>query len=253
MAYERQTWECGDTITAEKLNHIENGIEEASSGGDAGYECTSASVSETVTTTATPYNYARGTLNYDGEISGDTLRVILNGTEYVLPRASTNEYGERVNYNPSFDNYPLMITRNSQKQWGLYVKDAGTYTIELPDVYTTTIESITPCFKKVVEQVAEPLIPEPFEPFNVSFGADWSNVSFEELQSAYYGEKYIIGSLVTAAGGYTTRTSLVFATYDIVQTFYFIFIEFVDGKLKSVIKKYSPSGIETIEKTITTA
>lgn len=30
MAYEKQTWECGDTITAEKLNHMEDGIEGAS-------------------------------------------------------------------------------------------------------------------------------------------------------------------------------------------------------------------------------
>lgn len=26
MAYEKQTWACGDTITAEKLNHMEDGI-----------------------------------------------------------------------------------------------------------------------------------------------------------------------------------------------------------------------------------
>lgn len=32
MAYEKQTWECGDTVTAEKLNHIEEGIEELSGG-----------------------------------------------------------------------------------------------------------------------------------------------------------------------------------------------------------------------------
>lgn len=32
MAYEKQTWECGETITAEKLNHIEDGIANASSG-----------------------------------------------------------------------------------------------------------------------------------------------------------------------------------------------------------------------------
>lgn len=31
MAYEKQEWKCGDTVTAEKLNHIEEGI--ANSGG----------------------------------------------------------------------------------------------------------------------------------------------------------------------------------------------------------------------------
>ncbi|MBO7735558.1 MAG: hypothetical protein J6S67_23535 [Methanobrevibacter sp.] len=30
MAYDKYTWEAGDTVTAGKLNHIENGIEEAS-------------------------------------------------------------------------------------------------------------------------------------------------------------------------------------------------------------------------------
>ena len=28
MAYEKQTWQCGDTISAEKLNHMEDGIAE---------------------------------------------------------------------------------------------------------------------------------------------------------------------------------------------------------------------------------
>lgn len=31
MAYEKQTWKCGETITADKLNHMEDGI--ANSGG----------------------------------------------------------------------------------------------------------------------------------------------------------------------------------------------------------------------------
>lgn len=29
MSYEKQTWETGEIITAEKLNHMENGIENA--------------------------------------------------------------------------------------------------------------------------------------------------------------------------------------------------------------------------------
>ena len=33
MAYTPKTWECGETITADALNHIEQGIAEASSGG----------------------------------------------------------------------------------------------------------------------------------------------------------------------------------------------------------------------------
>lgn len=34
MAYEKQTWETGEVITAEKLNHIEDGIMENGSGNN---------------------------------------------------------------------------------------------------------------------------------------------------------------------------------------------------------------------------
>lgn len=32
MTYEKQVWNCGDTITADKMNHIEEGIENAQNG-----------------------------------------------------------------------------------------------------------------------------------------------------------------------------------------------------------------------------
>ena len=35
MAYEPKTWSCDDTITADDLNHIEQGIANASGGGTA--------------------------------------------------------------------------------------------------------------------------------------------------------------------------------------------------------------------------
>lgn len=35
MAYEKHEWECGETITADKMNNLENGIEEALQGGSA--------------------------------------------------------------------------------------------------------------------------------------------------------------------------------------------------------------------------
>lgn len=41
MAYEPKTWECGETITADALNHLEQGVANASEGGDtAVYELT---------------------------------------------------------------------------------------------------------------------------------------------------------------------------------------------------------------------
>lgn len=36
MSYTKQTWATGDTVTAEKLNHIEDGIAAADGGGSSG-------------------------------------------------------------------------------------------------------------------------------------------------------------------------------------------------------------------------
>lgn len=38
MAYEKQTWITGEIITQEKLNHMEDGIENASDSGSGNYE-----------------------------------------------------------------------------------------------------------------------------------------------------------------------------------------------------------------------
>lgn len=40
MAYERHTWECGEEITADKLNHMESGIELAGGGSITVFEIT---------------------------------------------------------------------------------------------------------------------------------------------------------------------------------------------------------------------
>ena len=40
MAYEPKTWECGETITADALNHLEQGLANVGGGGTAVYELT---------------------------------------------------------------------------------------------------------------------------------------------------------------------------------------------------------------------
>ena len=39
MAYTPKTWQCDDTITADELNRMEQGIAEASSGGGDSVNC----------------------------------------------------------------------------------------------------------------------------------------------------------------------------------------------------------------------
>ena len=44
MAYEKQTWETGDVITAEKLNHMESGIEGGGGSGESDFSTATVSV-----------------------------------------------------------------------------------------------------------------------------------------------------------------------------------------------------------------
>lgn len=56
MAYTPKTWECGETITADDLNHIEQGIADASSGGGTAPYLMFKKVSEEQTTEPCPDN-----------------------------------------------------------------------------------------------------------------------------------------------------------------------------------------------------
>ena len=86
MAFEPKTWACGDTITAQELNRMEQGIDEAS---DKGYECTEGMevlADESVTMGSSPYNYFIGTLSYNKFIDEDEITVEFEGVEYTLQK-----------------------------------------------------------------------------------------------------------------------------------------------------------------------
>ena len=99
MSYETHTWESGETITAEKLNHIEDGIAECCSGGDVGYECTETKTlltEEDVTTAVDPEyppSFSVGEFSYLQLIDADTIRVTFNGTEYICNKREIDDYG----------------------------------------------------------------------------------------------------------------------------------------------------------------
>lgn len=48
MSYEKQTWQSGDTITANKLNHMESGIENSGGSSDDNLFVITISVEDTV-------------------------------------------------------------------------------------------------------------------------------------------------------------------------------------------------------------
>lgn len=151
MAYEKQTWVNGDVITAEKLNHIEEGIAE---GGGCGYECTETTeqlFSETVTTVESEHGCSAG-LAYSEPITADELTVIFNGTQYICPKIE----GEHAVYYggfdpntgmPDFTNYPFGIVSGQGVDF-IVTESPMTATITA-SVVSTTVET-TECFEKAV-------------------------------------------------------------------------------------------------------
>lgn len=156
MAYEKQVWNCGDTITAEKMNHIEEGIENAQSG----YECTSSEVTlvsnETISTSE-----ENTFLSYTNLIDADTLVVYFDGTRYECPKISGGSaYNAYGGYSSSeeatdFSEYPFAIcsaieTEVPTRRNIVYTETAGTHTIELKVV--SEVVSTTECFEKAVKK-----------------------------------------------------------------------------------------------------
>lgn len=53
MSYEKQTWATGDIVTADKLNHMEDGISAVGGGYDAEFHVTIVDDAPVITTDAT--------------------------------------------------------------------------------------------------------------------------------------------------------------------------------------------------------
>ena len=79
MSYTKTTWQTGDTVTAEKLNNIEGGIENLSYGG---FDAVIRGVWEDDTVT---YSYLAGSYN--------SLKAVIESgmTPYVLIRTSADD------------------------------------------------------------------------------------------------------------------------------------------------------------------
>ena len=117
MSYTPINWQNGDTITAEKMNKMDNGW---------GVESTQL-FSETVTTVAGA-PAPSGTLNYSEFIDATELPVTVDGVDYVLPSIGNGGFGEAGQQGPSFTHYPVFILSRGESNI-VYTESAGTYTI----------------------------------------------------------------------------------------------------------------------------
>ena len=134
MAYTPINWQTGDTITAEKMNKMDNGWGASST----------QLFSETVTT-ADIGGYYGAVISYVATAQPPTTLVInYDGTEYICEDQGNSAYGAS---SPSFSDYPFMLqftASNTQlitSTAGSHTISVGSYSMEVSDNFNTAVNS----------------------------------------------------------------------------------------------------------------
>lgn len=200
----KKTWACGDDITANDLNRMEDGIEEAL---DKGYECTEGWVTltdESVTTAQDQFGSVSSTLAYSTPIDADTIKVTFDGTEYTCDKALIGDmiaYGGVGEQGPDFSEYPFAITSTNANL--IYTETAGTYQVKI-EAFGTSVTT-TPCFEKAVKSVSGSSSSS--SKFVVTFTQDGSTYTADhtlaEVLDAYNSGKVVEGAYKINAEGET--------------------------------------------------
>lgn len=160
MSYEPKQWKVGDTITANDLNHMEDGIENAT-----GFTCTEEMtiLTDETVITETSRDISAGTLTYTEPITADTIKVTFDGVEYTCQNEANANGGLYGDTSGDFAEYPFVLESNSAMDAAtgtltidnvLYTKTAGTYDIII-EANALTVTETTECFVKAVNQVVE--------------------------------------------------------------------------------------------------
>lgn len=153
MAYEKQTWTTGEVITQEKLNHMEQGIED----GVNGYECTET-VTELFEETVETGEGSPAHLTYSTPITTTSLRVTFDSTVYTCPRIDMGGYvfyGGFGPNGPDFSEFPFAIQSPSDGNNLIFTKEVGEHAIKAET--TDLSASFTPCFKTAVKAACDGL------------------------------------------------------------------------------------------------
>lgn len=148
MAYTPINWQTGDTITAEKMNKMDNGW---------GVSSTQL-FNETVATEDTGRGYSVGAIAYSTFIDAESLSVTFDNIDYVCPKldlGGNSGYGgfDLVLEQPDFTDYPFFIFSKNGNQ--LITQTAGSHTIK---ANATGVE-ISSTFNDVVNMCIDGSIP----------------------------------------------------------------------------------------------
>lgn len=151
MSYEPTVWQCGDTITADKMNKIENGIAECCSGGgtDCGYSCEEGyiAVFDGSITTYLENNIAGYMFDSPLEL-GENVRVTFNGVEYDVEPDEENGYGASYDDDLGafdFSEYPFYLASDY-----ILTESVGTYTLKVENL--EEVITLTDCFSKAARK-----------------------------------------------------------------------------------------------------
>lgn len=163
MAYVKNIWVCGDPVTADKLNHLEDGV-----GDGNGYTCNPTFVdifNGSVETMRAGHACISNTDIFAQNVSEppESFRVIMDDKEFELYLSNHigagYAYGDCTGeslYNFSFDTYPcgIVLTFRSENEIALFVvtPNPGTYAVKIDRLTGVEVE-VSPCFKAAVEKV----------------------------------------------------------------------------------------------------
>ena len=158
MAYTPINWQTGDTITAEKLNKMDNGW---------GYESTQL-FSETVTTAEQDGMYT-AQLTYSGIIDADTITVTFDGTEYTCINLAPSdipitEYGAPWSdelEKCDFSTYPFTLSSSSRGN-ELITETAASHTIAVTAQTIVTSSNFDTAANTAMDSTIA-AIPAPFQ------------------------------------------------------------------------------------------
>lgn len=190
MAYTPTNWQCGDVVTAEALNKIEQGIASASGDCDCGYECTETRtvLTEESVTTERVEEGNQGQLTYSQQINADTIKVTFNGTQYECPMVDMGDnayaYGGVGQGGPDFSQYPFVVTSSAYGN-EIYTETAGTYSVKIETVGSSVETS--DCFKKAVRTaLPSPLI------LDINDNDSTLDKTFGEIKDAYLSGRTVL-------------------------------------------------------------
>lgn len=151
MAYTKRVWECGDVVTDEDMNRIEQGIEDAQSKD---YECTETKVviaDDSVTTSFDWGNSANGSFSTHFTLARNVVYIVtFDGVEYECELDANGRLGDR-----NFVNYPFSIIPGMEGgNHNLYTENEGTYSVKIEGI-NYSVNLISQCFYEAIIQCVD--------------------------------------------------------------------------------------------------